>query len=85
MNYKIGKKLQWEDIEIGQVFYFEGCSGFGIKRNSEKFIIIDSITRSGEGWVTSVVINGKASEILTINTCRFYNIPRELKECLEVI
>ena len=76
MNYKIGKKLQWKDIKIGQAFYFKGCHGLGVKVDEAgHFFPIDLEFHS---WDPGKILFDTRPDFT------FYDIPKKLKECLNV-
>jgi hypothetical protein len=82
MSCKIGKKLEWEDIKIGQAFYFKGCLGIAVKIDENHFFCIDVVSKSW--WVPSTVLFNTEKFDGTPDF-KFYDIPKELKECLEEV
>ncbi len=94
MIIKYGKELKWEDIKIGQAFYFIGCHGFGIKEDVEYFIVLDYTTHPQR--IKSKKTFTKLNNALLINVdesgggtamypwfLKYYDLPKSIKECLE--
>jgi hypothetical protein len=45
-RFKIGGRLDWEDIEVGEVFGFEGCFNILYKNSEDSAVLLDTDTRS---------------------------------------
>lgn len=41
MEVEYGKELKWEEINIGQGFYFIGCEGLAVKISDGEFFVTD--------------------------------------------
>ena len=82
MSCKIGKKLEWRDIKIGQAFYYTGCKGFGVKVGEGDFIKLDCDVLDFQ--VVGNCLPGELTDSAK-SYRKFYDIPKELKECLEEV
>ena len=79
---RIGKKLEYSDIKIGQAFYFTGCSGFAVKIDENHFMCIDVESRSW--WIPSTVLYNTINYD-GVSDFKFYDLPKELRKCLEEV
>lgn len=78
------EELQWDDIKIGQSFFFEGCTGLGVKISDTEFFIYDIVGTHGLHW-DDLAGELTPNRYLYIENCRYYDISDELKEALETI
>ena len=67
-------KRKWENIKIGEAFYFSGCEGFGIKIDADSWFMIDSNFRHLSGVVYPYVPFYK-----------FYKLPVAMRKAMEAL
>lgn len=87
MNYtvikiRIGREIQFSDIKIGEAFYFNGCEGIGVKKDLNRFFLIDIDPPNYREWTNErEVYNSSECD----GTCHFkyYKLPKKIKDCIE--